>query len=69
VEAASARIAEGTMNIGIDARWLGAQGAGRYVSNMIRELQDLDPVNRFFDILAKGRRTPVRSPAAERANS
>lgn len=36
------------MNIGIDARWLGAQGAGRYISNMFRELQDLDPVNRYF---------------------
>jgi glycosyltransferase involved in cell wall biosynthesis len=36
------------MKIGIDARWLGAQGAGRYISNMIRELQSLDGKNRYF---------------------
>ena len=36
------------MNVGIDARWLGAAGVGRYVSNIVRELEQLDSPNRYF---------------------
>ena len=43
------------MKIGIDARWLGAPGAGRYVSSVLRELQSLDQVNRYFVYCAPAR--------------
>lgn len=46
-------IKESKMRIGIDARMLGASGIGRYLKNLLIELQKLDSGNEYFVFLLK----------------
>jgi len=45
------------MNIGIDARFFGAKdrGIGRYVENLIKNLENIDNINQYFIFLSKER--------------
>jgi glycosyltransferase involved in cell wall biosynthesis len=47
------RISKASLRVGIDARMINASGIGRYVRNLIEELQKIDKENEYYVFLLK----------------